>query len=124
MEYPGLLLIGMLVSVLILYVIGLIKIVRSRNKYKYSYLWIVIAVGLFWMPAYIFVMYSYCEKKKDRTLIREGWTFFVLYLVYLILLDIFFKYGIGIQNWHYEISILCTNISAILYQVGTFLAKK
>lgn len=124
MEYPGLLLTGMLVSVLILYVIGLISIVRSRNIYKYSYLWILIAIGLFWMPAYIFVMYPYCEKKKDRTFIKEGWIFFVLYLVYLVLLDVFLKYGVDIQNWHYEISIFCVNISAILYRVGIFLAKK
>lgn len=132
MEDIGYSLLVMLIATTILYIIALIKTFQSWNKYRYSFLWVLLAIILYPGPFYIFIIYPYCEKRvvsnnpvkkeKAKIKVRQAWFFVISYMVYFILLCLFFKYGMD-TNLYKEITIVCASTAAALYQFATFFFK-
>ena len=56
----------LIITTLLLYIIGLIAMVQSINKHKYSKLWLALGLLLFICPPFIFVLISFCEKNEIR----------------------------------------------------------
>ncbi len=115
-------LMALIVSTLLLYIIGLIAMVQSIIKYKYSKLWLALGLLLFICPPFLFVLISLCEKVeikknsstpaflKAKIKVNISVAIFIFYYSLYPLFVLFLKYSAVNEDWYKEIAMVCINI--------------
>ena len=126
MDETDISLLMMLITIVLLYITGMVAMLRSVIKYKYSPLWLIVAAILLICPTLIFVLYSYREKAKlkESQQIREKVrseikykgmvVLFLIYYVFCVFLAFFLKYGVHIE-WGGECAVFFANALYLLF---------
>lgn len=120
-------LMALIISTLLLYVIGLIAMVQSIMKYKYSKFWFALALILFFCPPLIFILISLCEKAeirrksssfaflKAKIKVNISVAIFIFYYSLYPMFVIFLKYTAVNNDWYKEIAMVCVNIVMLAF---------
>lgn len=127
----------LIITTLLLYIIGLIAMVQSINKHKYSKLWLALGLLLFICPPFIFVLISFCEKNeirknsstpaflKAKLKVNISVAIFIFYYSLYPLFVLFLKYSAVNEDWYKEIAMVCINIvMLVLIPLYLYVKKK
>lgn len=124
---------------IVMYLIGLLEMVRSVNKYHYSILWIILSLLFFVWPPFFAIYINLLEKskvKKDkgtesmqyltaRVRLNIAVALFIFYYLLIPLFTFFLKYASTNSDWYEEIALVCVNIALIaLYPVLVYSRKR
>ena len=127
----------LIITTLLLYIIGLIAMVQSINKHKYSKLWLALGLLLFICPPFILVLISFCEKNeirknsstpaflKAKLKVNISVAIFIFYYSLYPLFVLFLKYSAVNEDWYKEIAMVCINIvMLVLIPLYLYVKKK
>ncbi|GEM_PF-1637395 len=109
-------------TTIILYIIGIIHLLKERSLYKR--IWIYISFILLPAPFLIFTLSPFFINKKRNTISidKENYLKFkalfygLSYILSFVTLNIFFKFGMGLAFCE-EMSIVCVNVVSVIYQL-------
>ena len=116
----------MSITIVLLYIIGMVAMLRSIIKYRYSPLWLIVAAAMLVCPPLIFLLYSFREKvklkesqqikEKIRSEIKyKGMVvLFLIYYVCGVFFAFFLKYGLHVE-WGGECAVFFANILYLLF---------
>jgi hypothetical protein len=126
MDETAILVLVMMITIVLLYIIGMLAMLKSVIKYKYSPLWLIVAALMLVCPSLIFVLYSYREKAKLKETQQIGEKLrseikykgmVVLFLIYYIVglfLVFFLKYVLHVE-WGGECALVLANVLYLLF---------
>lgn len=104
---------------------GLLMLIKSACKYKYSLWWVVPGLLLFACPMLLLVLVAALENKtlkkvdnqEDRAIgrfkVSMAIAFFLFYYLLFPLLTNILKYTSTNANWYPEIALVCVNVVMI-----------
>ena len=116
-----------IITNLILYVIGMIALVKSAFKYKYNFLWVFVGVLLFVCPPLLIVLMASCERgiliksrnaqerAKGKCKLAIVLALFVCYYLLFPAFSLILRYTATNADWYAEIALVCVNVVMIAF---------
>ena len=128
-----------LISSFLIYILGIVNIIHSYNKYKFSILFVIISFLMYPISPVIFLMTSILENnkiKKDidkqneiitKTKFRLSIIIFIIYCLLFPIYIFLLKHTATNQEWYSEIALVCANITIfftyLLFMISNRLNK-